>query len=145
MEDFEIFKGKNYRDLMKDIYNNSISKDKQIRLLIVDIQKLIHNVNDVTLLAPIIKECLEVGVKNDEQLIKLAAIVQRIVAAKSKGASGSELMLTDDEIKELLEASKAEESDTKKLSTATKKVNSMKEKPNYNFDIDMDSDDVNLI
>jgi len=35
-----------------------------------------------------IKEYMEIGVKNDEHLIKLATVIQRIETAASKGESG---------------------------------------------------------
>ena len=98
----EIFKGKTFSSLMEDIYTNSKNKEEQITELIMQLQPMIKNFGDATIIVPLIKEYLDVAVKNDEQLIKLASIVQRgILAAKTSGdASG--VLLTEAEKKELL-------------------------------------------
>ena len=74
----EIFEGKTFQDLTKDIYNNANQKKKQIEILIKEMNKMVTTIDDVVMLAPIIKEYLEVGVKNDEHLVKLASVLQRI-------------------------------------------------------------------
>lgn len=81
VEDFksvELFEGKNLSDLFKEIYDNSASKREQIKTLVGSLSPLIQGIGDATILVPLIKEYLEIGVKNDEQLIKLAQIVQRL-------------------------------------------------------------------
>jgi hypothetical protein len=97
-----IFEGKTFEDLSKDIYDNSSKKRKQIEILIKEMNKMITTIDDVILLAPIIKEYLEVGVKNDEQLVKLASIVQRILT-KSTGKDDDSLVLSDSEKQELID------------------------------------------
>ena len=98
----EIFKGKTFSGLMEDIYNNSAKKEAQINDLIKQLQPMIKNMGDATVLVPIIKEYLEVAVKNDEHLIKMAAIVQR--ASTRNNSEGSGVLLTEEEKKQLLEA-----------------------------------------
>jgi len=102
--DIEIFKGKSFSDLMKDIYSNSTKKDRQINLLIGELRPLIKNIGDATVIVPLIKEYLEVGVKNDEHLVKLAAVVQRLVSTNSRVQSetGNSWMLTEEEKKQLI-------------------------------------------
>ena len=97
-----IFEGKTFEDLSKDIYENSKKKRNQIEILIKEMNKMITSIDDVILLAPIIKEYLEVGVKNDEQLVKLASIVQRIIT-KSTGKTDDSLVLSDSEKQELID------------------------------------------
>ena len=98
----EIFEGKTFSGLMKDIYENSRKKEAQINDLIKQLQPMIKNMGDATILVPIIKEYMEVAVKNDEHLIKMAAIVQR---AESRGTSdNSGVLLTEAEKRQLLEA-----------------------------------------
>ena len=99
--DNEIFKGKSFSDLMEDIYTNSVKKEKQISALIKDLQPMIKSIGDATIIVPIIKEYLEVGVKNDEHLIKMAAIVQRAQARASSVDDGG-LLLTEEEKRHLL-------------------------------------------
>ena len=76
--DFEVCDGKSFKDLCKDVIDRSTSKKDQLDTLISDIRDIIKTPNDVKSFMPRIKELLEVGVKNDEQIIKLAAVVQRL-------------------------------------------------------------------
>ena len=102
--DIEIFKGKSFSDLMKDIYSNSSKKDRQINMLIGELRPLIKNVGDATVIVPLIKEYLEVGVKNDEHLVKLAAVVQRLVSTNTRVQSetGQSWMLSEEEKRQLI-------------------------------------------
>ncbi len=97
----EIFKGKSFQDLTKDIYENTINKKKQIDLLISEIHGFITTIDDVILVAPIIKEYMEVAVKNDEHLVKLAGVLQRIIS-KSTGVNDESMLLSDSEKEELM-------------------------------------------
>tara|TARA_R110002012_G_scaffold28993_1_gene90156 strand:+ start:1128 stop:1553 length:426 start_codon:yes stop_codon:yes gene_type:complete len=106
--EFELFNGTNFSDLMRDIYHNSKKKDRQIQGLIKELQPLIKNVGDATVLVPMIKDYLEVSVKNDDALIKLAAVVQRLISASSKDSDDGEYGLSDEERRQLLEDAEAE-------------------------------------
>ena len=83
--EFQLFDGKNLSSLFKDIYENQQNKKKNISELIESLRKLIKNVGEATVIAPIIKDLIEVSVKNDDHLIKLATIAQRLAAAEAKG------------------------------------------------------------
>ena len=96
----EIFEGKSFSGLLKDIYDNSREKEKQIKILIKELQPLIKNIGDATVIVPLIKEYLDVAVKNDDHLIKKASIFQR--AMGRPGDEQGNLLLTDDEKKQLL-------------------------------------------
>jgi hypothetical protein len=80
-----IFEDKTLSDLFKEIYDNSRKKDKQITSMVGELKSLIEGIDDATLVVPMIKEYMEIGVKNDEHLIKLAQIVQRLEANAGKG------------------------------------------------------------
>ena len=95
----ELFGNKKLSDLLKDIYDNQKKKDRQISLLIADLKPHIQNINDATAIVPFIKDFMEVSVKNDEHLIKLAAVVQRLAG---KGSDETSSFLTDEEKQELL-------------------------------------------
>ena len=97
----EIFEGKTFQDLTKDIYENTTNKKKQIDLLISEIHGFIQTIDDVVMVAPIIKEYMEVSVKNDEHLVKLAGVLQRIMG-KSSGANEESMLLSDSEKEELM-------------------------------------------
>lgn len=90
MADFseiELFQGKTLSDLFKEIYDNSADKRFQIKELIASLAPLVEGIGDATLLVPLIKEYLDIGVKNDELLVKLAQIVQRYDSNNKKGSS----------------------------------------------------------
>lgn len=89
-EDITLFEGKNLSNLFQEIYENSVSKKQQIKELIMALTPLVEGVGDATLLVPLIKEYLEIGVKNDEQLVKLAGIVQRMNGTQ-KGDANQDL------------------------------------------------------
>ena len=115
--DKEIFKGKTLSDLFGEIYDNSKDTRSQVQGLIRELKPLIENIGDATLIVPMIKEYMEIGVKNDDALIKMATIVQRIVSAEAKGESGSDFDFSDlqdlldeqNQIEEELESVKKEE------------------------------------
>ena len=99
--DKEIFNGKTLSDLFGEIYDNSKDTRTQVQGLIRELKPLIENIGDATLIVPMIKEYMEIGVKNDDALIKMATIVQRIVSAEAKGESGSDFDFSD--LQDLLE------------------------------------------
>lgn len=103
-KDDDIFKGKTLSDLAKDIYDNSKKKDRQINLLISELRPLIKNSGDATVIVPLIKEYLEVSVKNDDHMVKLATIFQRLISTSQRVTDGSGTgLLTEEEKQELLD------------------------------------------
>jgi len=97
----EIFKGKTFQDLTKDIYENTTKRKVQIDLLISEIHGFITTIDDVVMVAPIIKEYMDTAVKNDEHLVKLAGVLQRIIS-KSSGVGDETMLLSDSEKDELM-------------------------------------------
>ena len=97
--DQELFGNKKFSDLLKDIYDNQKKKDRQINLLIADLKPMLNNISDAAILVPAIKDFVEVGVKNDEHLVKFAAVVQRAMGSKGEETSS---FLTDEEKQDLL-------------------------------------------
>ena len=97
----EIFEGKTFQDLTKDIYENTTKRKTQIDLLISEIHGFITTIDDVVMVAPIIKEYMDTAVRNDEHLVKLAGVLQRIIS-KSSGESDESMLLSDEEKEELM-------------------------------------------
>lgn len=95
-----IFKEKRFSDLLEEIYDNQKRKEKQISGLIGELRPLIQDTGDATLVVPLIKEYMEIGVRNDEQLIKIATILQRIFQNQDSGAEG--FGISDEEREQLL-------------------------------------------
>jgi|TARA_R110002153_G_scaffold86294_4_gene214548 hypothetical protein len=104
-KDTELFKGKTFSDIMSDVYNNSKKKDRQLKLLIAQLEPLVKNLSDATVIVPLIKEYMEVSIKNDDQIVKLAAIVQRMMKDANSGDEGG-FGLSDDEKKQLISNAK---------------------------------------
>ena len=101
--DKTIFRDKTLSDIFGEIYDNSTATRAQVRGLIGELKPLIENIGDATLIVPMIKEYMEIGVKNDEHLIKLATVVQRIEAIQARGGNGE--MFDFSELQDLLEES----------------------------------------
>ena len=97
----EIFEGKTFQDLTKDIYENTTKRKTQIDLLISEIHGFITTIDDVVMVAPIIKEYMDTAVRNDEHLVKLAGVLQRIIS-KSQGESDESMLLSDEEKADLM-------------------------------------------
>jgi hypothetical protein len=95
-----VFGKKKFSDILSEIYDNQKRKEKQISGLIAELKPLISDIGDATLIVPLIKEYLEIGVKNDEQLIKMATIIQRALNSSSGEES---LGITEEEKQQLME------------------------------------------
>lgn len=94
-----VFGNKSFSNVLEEIYNNQKKKEKQLSTLINELKGMIEDIGDATLLVPLIKEYLEIGVKNDDLLIKMAALAQRALAAQSVGES---LTISEEEKQQLL-------------------------------------------
>ena len=94
-----VFGKKKFSDILSEIYDNQKKKENQISGLISELKPLVQDIGDATLIVPLIKEYLEIGVRNDEQLIKMATIVQRVI----NNNNGEDTMgITESEKEELL-------------------------------------------
>ena len=102
--DYEIFEGKSLSGLFKDIYENTKTNKEQLEVLMKEVVGFIKDGDTAVQIIPMLKEYLEINVKNDDQLVKVAAIVQRIIAAESKGGSEDEFGLSDKEKEQLMGA-----------------------------------------
>jgi|TARA_B100001939_G_scaffold144981_1_gene125537 hypothetical protein len=100
--DFEIFEGKTLSDVFKDIYDNSKTNKKQLEVLMKEVVGFIKDGDTAVQIIPMLKEYLEINVKNDEQLVKLATIVQRLAQGAGKGDSEGEFGLSDAEKEQLM-------------------------------------------
>tara|TARA_Y100000389_G_C17435352_1_gene505164 strand:- start:1569 stop:1982 length:414 start_codon:yes stop_codon:yes gene_type:complete len=99
---FELFPGKNLSGLFKNIYDNQQNKKEKISELIAEMKKVIRHSGDMAVIGPIIKDLVDTSVRNDESLLKMAAIAQRMVASKEK-VDGDTGFLSDQEKEQLLQ------------------------------------------
>jgi hypothetical protein len=103
-KDSLLFGETKFSDILKDIYTNSKKKDKQITGLIEQLKPMIRNMTDASMMVPWIKEYLDVSVKNDDNLVKLSAIVQRLLVSTAKTNPGDDGVLSEAEKQQLMEA-----------------------------------------
>ena len=102
--DYEIFEGKSLSGLFKDIYENTKTNKTQLEVLMKEVVGFIKDGDTAVQIIPMLKEYLEINVKNDDQLVKVAAIVQSIIAAENKGGSEEEFGLSEAEKEQLMGA-----------------------------------------
>lgn len=96
-----LFDDKSFSDLLKEIHGNQKKKAKQLASLIAELRPLVQSLGDATVIVPLIKEYMEISVKNDDQLIKMAAIVQRLSTSTSQNGDGG--LLTSEEMDQLMD------------------------------------------
>ena len=126
--DYEIFEGKTLSDVFKDIYDNSKTNKQQLEVLMKEVVGFIKDGDTAVQIIPMLKEYLEINVKNDEQLVKLATIVQRITAAEKRVSdSGEEFGLSEAEKEQLMNAI---ESDVQELQIKKDEIESSISKEN---------------
>jgi len=101
--DLDLYNGKSFKDLCKDIVTNQSARKTQIEVMISDLRPMIKTINDAMQVFPLIKQYIDAGISNDEHLVKLAQICQRIMSAQaSSEAGGGSLGLSEEEKKELM-------------------------------------------
>ena len=90
-DDVTVFGNTSLSDLFKQIHKNNKDIDKQIGDFIETMKPMATaNAGSATMLMPTVKDLIDVNVKNNEQLIKMAAIAQRAVAVSNN--SNNELI-----------------------------------------------------
>ena len=96
-----LFDDKSFSDLLKEIHGNQRKKAKQLAQLISELRPLVQSLGDATVVVPLIKEYMEISVKNDDALLKMAAIVQRLSTGNANSGDGG--LLTEEEMAQLQE------------------------------------------
>ena len=94
-----LFDDKTFSDLLKEIHGNQKKKAKQLAQLIAELRPLVQSLGDATVVVPLIKEYMEISVKNDDALLKMAAIVQRLSTGTVNSGDGG--LLTEEELAQL--------------------------------------------
>lgn len=117
--DFELFKGKNLSDLFKDIYTNQVTKKNKISEQIEFVKGMIKTGGDLSAVGNVLTDLIEASIKNDDQLVRLASVVQKIITAEKKSESDGGL-LSEQEKQQLLLSIDDIFSDNKKVDDAIK-------------------------
>ena len=127
--DFELFPGKNLSGLFQDIYNNQINKKKRISDLIDELKKTVRHAGDMAVIGPIIKDLIDTSVKNDDHLLKLATIAQRIMIADKK-SEGEDGFLSAEERAQLLAEIEDVQIEVQRMDSIENEVEEIKQKIN---------------
>lgn len=102
--DENIFGSFKFSNLLEEIYNNQHKKEEQLKSLIGQLKNLINDVGDATLIVPLIREYMDLGIKNDGKLVEIATIVQRVINSSTSSNSDGGLGMTEAEKEEILKS-----------------------------------------
>jgi hypothetical protein len=127
--EFELFPGKSLSGLFQDIYNNQVNKKKHISEVIAELRKMVRHAGDMAIIGPIVKDLIDTSVKNDDALLKLATIAQRIVAAEKK-SEGDEGFLSAAEREQLLKEIEQVQDEVERLDSIENELEEVKQKIN---------------
>jgi hypothetical protein len=127
--EFELFPGKNLSGLFQDIYNNQTNKKKRISDLIDELKKMVKHAGDMAVIGPIIKDLIDTSVKNDDHLLKLATIAQRIMIADKK-SEGEDGFLSAEERAQLLAEIEDVQIEVQRMDSIENEVEEIKQKIN---------------
>ena len=117
-DDVQVFDGMSLSDLFKKIHKNNKDIDKQIGEFIETMKPMaISNAGSAVMLMPTVKDLIDVNVKNNEQLIKMAGIAQR--AATNSGPTTPADFFDPAEIQQLLEEQRTVQQEGQKLIQTT--------------------------
>jgi hypothetical protein len=118
-DDITLFGNTSLSDIFKQIHKNNKAVDNQINELIGALKPLASsNAGSAVMLMPTVKDLIDVNVKNNDQLIKMAGIAQR---AANTNSSGNDSLIDMDEIQLLLEEQNAIKSEGNKLLESAQK------------------------
>lgn len=105
MTDKTVYGSTRLEDILEEIHKSTKKKRNKIEMVLDKMNNLISEPKDVIVMAPLMKDYFDLLIKNDDGLVKLATIVQRIYSAESykKLAEGEDIgNLSDEERKELM-------------------------------------------
>jgi hypothetical protein len=125
--DFELFPGKNLSGLFEDIYKNQINKKEKISQLIYELKDKIKHNGDVAMIGPIIKDLVDTSVRNDDALVKLATIAQRIMLANNK-SEGEDGFLSAEEKAQLLDQLEETKQEVERVEDLENEIEELKQK-----------------
>lgn len=125
--DFEVFKGKSLSSLFEDIYTNQTEKKKKISELIIELKKLVRHAGDMAVIGPLIKDLIDTSVKNDDQLVKLANLAQKLVLSEKK-SEGMDGFLSDFEKQQLLKDIETTQQELERVDDLENEIEELKQK-----------------
>jgi len=124
-----IFKNTKFADILEDIYITKKDKEKQINELIDHLNTLVSNLTEATLIVPLIRDYLDLSLKNDDMVAKLAAVVQRAISREKVVSSvngQNESLFTEEDIQDLERIKQEAEENRKKQKDLDEKKEELK-------------------
>jgi hypothetical protein len=119
-DDIKLFGDTSLSDIFKQAHRRTKDTDKQINDLIDTLKPLASsNAGSAVMLMPTVKDLIDVNVKNNEQLIKMAGIAQRAATSTS---SNSVDMFDPSEIQQLIDEQRVIQIDGQKLLEQTEAI-----------------------
>ena len=100
-KDIKIYGKKTFADVLKEIHVNQQDKEQELKKLINDLKPLVTTAGDAVIIVPLIKAYIDVSVKNDDNLIKMAVLVQKAISSGKKDDNG-DVNLSEEEKEQLL-------------------------------------------
>lgn len=91
----EVFKGKTIAKLMEEAYKDKKDKQEKLNGLIFQLKEMIQDSGDAVMMVPLIKEYMDLSIKNDDVLLKLLGIIQKIEAAAARATEGGDGVISD--------------------------------------------------
>ena len=131
MKNPEVFEGKTFQDILKEIHTQSVKKRDSIEKLMETIANMVKTPNEAAILIPSIRDLIDIGIKNDEHLVKIATIVQRLMTAdgaSNVGAQGEWVLSQADRDKLLKEAKEFTADPDEDIEEVSNKIESIKSK-----------------
>jgi hypothetical protein len=106
-KDDKIYGNVSFATICEKIVTNSIETKNQIDILSNEVRALIKTPADAVAIIPVMRQYLDTGVRNDEQLVKLAAVLQRLISADGvdtkDSISSDSLGISEEEKQQLME------------------------------------------
>ena len=119
-DDIKLFGETSLSDIFKQAHKRTKDTDKQINDLIDTLKPLASsNAGSAVMLMPTVKDLIDVNVKNNEQLIKMAGIAQRAATSTS---SNSVDMFDPSEIQQLIDEQRVIQIEGQKLIEQTEVI-----------------------
>jgi hypothetical protein len=99
-----IFKDKSVADVMAEIYKDKQEKSKQLKGLITQLKELVVDGGDAIMMIPQIQALMDLDIKNNDVLIRLLGIIQKIEASSSRILDNSDGVLSEKDKQLLFES-----------------------------------------
>jgi hypothetical protein len=112
-DDVKLFGSTSLSDVFSQIHKNNKKIDKQIESLVDVLKPLINSAGEAVMVMPVVKDLIDVNVKNNDQLVKMAGIAQRAVSSTS--SNSIESFINADEMQALIEEHKSNQVEGIKL------------------------------